>query len=505
MTICQTLWTNRKDLLKDPFGWLSPQHHLMGWALSCLKLKEFYPTVNLHTDADGVAIFRDTLGLPYTNVFDDYSNLTYPPALWAASKVLTYAKQQTPFLHCDGDVFVWKPFKDELWTSGLVAQNLEKGTIFYRNMFKPLLDRFTYLSPSLRENLQSPYMQAYNAGLIGGTDTAFFQRFADDVIDLIEKNEGLSLYGNFNIVFEQLFFFTKATQEKKTVACLWEKIYDDNGYAKVEVADFTRARQLGYLHVIGNHKRDKEVCDWVARHLYRLDPEVYLRIVQLFRKEHYFYGTKIREEHPEVQGADKRVFRFAKTVQFIKRLKPDMAFRSNAEVKTFVDDSGNVLLKALFRYEQRLSRICAKFARIPTPDLKRLEDGPLTMFGEDSPDDTVLRRSPHIEIVHSAFDWPGMRYPEPDGVHIQCSAKEDLVIGVVPELFFEGYRDLSLDGTCVNIMLLSEDNTRFGDLVEKMRGFFPASRDDAEHNALRMLLCMKVEFLIHNKILLKES
>jgi hypothetical protein len=45
MVICQTLWVNDNNLLEDSFGWLSPEHHLMGWALSALKLKKFYPTV----------------------------------------------------------------------------------------------------------------------------------------------------------------------------------------------------------------------------------------------------------------------------------------------------------------------------------------------------------------------------------------------------------------------------------------------------------------------------
>ncbi|WP_460686482.1 DUF6734 family protein [Niabella aquatica] len=54
MVVCQTLWTSNNDLLKDSFGWQSPQHHLMAWALSCTKLKELYPEVNLHTDKTGV-------------------------------------------------------------------------------------------------------------------------------------------------------------------------------------------------------------------------------------------------------------------------------------------------------------------------------------------------------------------------------------------------------------------------------------------------------------------
>ncbi len=50
MLICQTLWTNKKSLLEYDFGWLSPQHHLMGWALSSIKLAQHYKAIHLYTD-----------------------------------------------------------------------------------------------------------------------------------------------------------------------------------------------------------------------------------------------------------------------------------------------------------------------------------------------------------------------------------------------------------------------------------------------------------------------
>lgn len=46
----QTLWTGHKSLVRDSFGWLEPQYHLMAWALSCLMLRESYDDVELYTD-----------------------------------------------------------------------------------------------------------------------------------------------------------------------------------------------------------------------------------------------------------------------------------------------------------------------------------------------------------------------------------------------------------------------------------------------------------------------
>ena len=59
----QTLWTGHKSLVRDSFGWLEPQYHLMAWALSCLMLRESYDDVELYTDSEGAAVLIDRLRL----------------------------------------------------------------------------------------------------------------------------------------------------------------------------------------------------------------------------------------------------------------------------------------------------------------------------------------------------------------------------------------------------------------------------------------------------------
>ncbi|MFP5081381.1 DUF6734 family protein [Pedobacter sp. JCM 36344] len=42
---CANTLIRQQDLIQDHFGWLSPQHHIMGCALSCLKLNQYYTDV----------------------------------------------------------------------------------------------------------------------------------------------------------------------------------------------------------------------------------------------------------------------------------------------------------------------------------------------------------------------------------------------------------------------------------------------------------------------------
>ena len=110
MKICQTLWCGKKKLISDSFGWISPQHHLMAWSYSVLKLREFYKDLELYTDFEGKNILIDLLQLPYSKVHTDYEYIDINPNLWAYPKILTYNRQEEPFIHIDGDIFIWKKF-----------------------------------------------------------------------------------------------------------------------------------------------------------------------------------------------------------------------------------------------------------------------------------------------------------------------------------------------------------------------------------------------------------
>ena len=49
----------------------------------------------------------------------------FDPSLWALAKLHTYGQQSEPFLHADGDVYIWEPFDKEFLESGIFAQNIE--------------------------------------------------------------------------------------------------------------------------------------------------------------------------------------------------------------------------------------------------------------------------------------------------------------------------------------------------------------------------------------------
>lgn len=504
MNICQTLWTAEKDLLNDDFGWQTPQHHLMGWALSSLYLNKFYKSLSLYTDEQGSDFLINKIGLPYNNVFNDYNGLEYNSQLWAIPKLLTYRKQETAFLHIDGDVIIRMPFSKKLLSAPLIVQNLENGTNYYRNLFAPIVNQLKSIPEILKQNLFSYDMKSYNAGIIGGNDIDFYKKYTAEAFKFIAENKDIPLNINFNIIFEQLLFYSLVESEAKTVACFYNETYNDNGYSSKEFADFLRGPAQNYMHLIGPHKRNLNVCVWLERHLYNEFPKEYIRIISLFNNKHYYYSTKIKELYNVDEKPYRRSFQYPKTVNYIKSLDSKKQTIKNSAIKKYVDQSDNFLLKEIFKYEAKLFRLVKKFNRIDGNNLRQQEALSIHSIdffslSSEKKNKKYIIRNDFLEIIHTCFDWTTFTVLSESIVQLRSAYKNNLVIGVLPQLFSQGYHEVLLDDVCVNIILLAEQAISFENLLIHFKKFFTPSHSN--DNASFELLLLKMEFLVTNKIL----
>lgn len=121
----------------------------MSWALSCLQLKQFYDEIELITDSEGADLLINKLHLPYTSYLTTLDKLNDEnPAIWTLGKIAAYEMQQEPFIHVDGDIYIWKPFPKRIENAGIVAQNIEKNYTFGINLLGEMrnMDFFFSLS-----------------------------------------------------------------------------------------------------------------------------------------------------------------------------------------------------------------------------------------------------------------------------------------------------------------------------------------------------------------------
>ena len=284
MKIVQSFWSGNKDCLKDGYGWASPIYHYASWILSCDQLRQYYDDVILVTDKAGYDILIKRLHLPYSDVIICLDELSkYSPDLWALAKIKAYGALDEPFIHVDGDVFVWDKFDSCLGDYDLIAQNIETTTDYYRTMWNEIRPAIDILPEAMEEYDQDISHKAYNMGIFGGNDILFIKDYCRQAFDFVDQNleKVNKLKGiNFNIFFEQVLLHELATRNGKDVATYIKDDIGDNEYQGF--ADFDNVPEgRKYLHLLGFYKRIPTVCNKMLAYVIRNYPQYVLYLENL--------------------------------------------------------------------------------------------------------------------------------------------------------------------------------------------------------------------------------
>lgn len=289
MKIVQTLWTGPG--LKA--GWTHEGYHLMSWALSCLQLRQFYDEVELYTDSLGKHILIDCLGLPYTKVHLTLDEFPYPEYLWALPKIKTYDLQDTPFLHVDGDVYIWEPFDQEKIKADFVCQNIEVEEnipAYYTKIFQnlwPLLEP-GQTWPEWIKAVHENNVAVFNAGVFGGNHIPFFKKHAQIVFKFIEDYSSvfpkMKTPANINQIVEQFLSRYLIQQSNLSFSCLILpfRFEEKRGmfFEEPLIDEFGISNQgRTYVHLFGEIKRRPANFRDLARCLQANYPSYFQRVV----------------------------------------------------------------------------------------------------------------------------------------------------------------------------------------------------------------------------------
>lgn len=258
----------------------------MSWALSCMQFKKYYQEVELVTDKRGYDLLISTLELPYTSVkvvLDDLND--YHPDLWALGKIYTYSVQDKPFIHADGDIYIWGELFPEMTQRPLYAQNIERYDAYYKPVYYSLVENFEYIPAVLSDFEDNHQSTAINAGIIGGYDIDFFQEYTKGVFEFIDHNRDhlhkINI-GKFNPIFEQSYFYALADQKKLPIECLFKNEINNSFDG---MADFTGVpAKVRYIHTMAGYKKLKHIEDQLRDRLQLEYPEHYFRINDLLRR-----------------------------------------------------------------------------------------------------------------------------------------------------------------------------------------------------------------------------
>lgn len=288
MKIVQSFWSGNKDCLKDCYGWLSPIYHYASWILSCNQLRKYYDDLLLVTDRAGYDILINKLHLPYTDVIICLDELSkYNSNLWALAKIKAYEILDEPFIHVDGDVFIWEKIDTYLGKHDLITQNIETTTDYYRTMWNEIRPSLDVLPEYIEKYDQYINRKAYNMGIFGGNDIPFIKDYCRMAFDFVNQNlkKVNKLDGNnFNIFFEQILLYGLTAEYGKDVATYIKEDIKDNEYKGF--ADFDNVPEnKKFLHLLGFNKKLPMVCNKLLAYIAKYYPEYVMHLENLFNLE----------------------------------------------------------------------------------------------------------------------------------------------------------------------------------------------------------------------------
>jgi hypothetical protein len=206
----------------------------------------------------------------------------YHPDLWALGKVKAYSLQTEPFIHADGDVFVWKRFDENIEKAPLIAQNEEVNYGYYKKSLIEIQQTFHYKPDFF--STENDMIKAANAGIFGGNDIDFFQNYCKASLDFVNKNKNClekCTAGYLNMIFEQYLFWELAHQAQTPIKYFIEEEIKESDEFKhlllFEKIPYTST----YLHIIGSAKKSILGAERVCFHLRSEFPAYYYHILKL--------------------------------------------------------------------------------------------------------------------------------------------------------------------------------------------------------------------------------
>ena len=265
-------------------GWLDRRYNYYSWALSCLTFNKFYKNIILYSDSYGKDLLVDKLGLPYTEVKVVFDELHYHPDLWAIGKLYAYQFEKQPFLHVDGDVYIWKKFGNSIEHGDLVIQNLEDNFSYYKDIFLEIEKNLEYIpNDVIGYSKKGSDFSGINAGVFGGNDVEFIHYYVSEALEFVNKNKtnlnkiNIGLFNNF---YEQCLFRILTEKKKKKITTLLTSVNDRfDG-----LCDLTGVpNNSWYAHAVGVYKKRKETNELVEFRLRSEFPDCYYKINELIK------------------------------------------------------------------------------------------------------------------------------------------------------------------------------------------------------------------------------
>lgn len=447
MEIVQTLYlSEEKDPYKDGCGWIKPEYNAMSWALSCLQLKKVYGKVTLYANKRAASFLLEELHLPYDNVvlFPETYKLPHPE-LWALPKIWTYSLQQKPFLHIDGDVFLFDKLSEDLVSGDVVGQNIEIATEYYTSMQREIEEHFTYFPDVVKNDFaKDEPIRAINAGILGGSDIELFKEYTAEAFRYINNNVHhfpLVTVDHFNVFFEQHLLYVMAMEKNSNIKLKYNDIIEDKGYSYIgNIMDAPMCRD--YVHLLGHFKKDEFTCQKMSFKVRDLYPNFFEDILRQYRDRNIFLE------------------KFPASLEHKCEFSKFNRYYSEIDKNLFSDEDCSLMQNEFISFKRRIRKIVqhCDLDYVKKVDLCSGRWYEKLIASNNS--DIVIEKTAYYVVLESKFDWGGLiNHHERVGVEYYLDwkfTKGEFYNLVVPEFTETGFSVYDIDD--IDVVILNELN-----------------------------------------------
>lgn len=174
------------------------------WKLSSALLKKHYGNVTLVADAAGAARLH---GVQFDAVETVLDGVVPAYPVYTAGKVYAWrhiAAKGEPFLHVDGDAFLWKPLDERMLQQPVFVQSEDWSFWEHSSRINTPdynieeLHRLSGCAIPLEWHdiiSSKTHTTVYNTGVFGGSDPAIISRFCDYAIGVLEDARYRPMWG----------------------------------------------------------------------------------------------------------------------------------------------------------------------------------------------------------------------------------------------------------------------------------------------------------------------
>jgi len=258
--------------------------------LSVLLVKKMGYEIELYCDENTYEIYSL---IPYDKInVIDFDSDGVSSKFWIWGKIKTHSLMKEPYVHIDGDVFLFRDIIGDRLTNGeysVVVQSLENNkTIPYGFETSYLSSTGPFIKNSYGVNWEKYNFEAYNCGVIGFSDLKLKDEYTSKskeiLIDLSTNSEfddNRKKYSGMFLIAEQSLLLNILNEKNvKPLEILPIDEIEKRNYNWYSLAD-----SVGYCHMWAYSKYRPEIIDKIKFKILKYFPE-HSDIIKIFESKY---------------------------------------------------------------------------------------------------------------------------------------------------------------------------------------------------------------------------